>query len=58
MSDSMVSVRTLDGFDSFLATRKSPTAALLISTVFTGVIQSSAATIGIVQALALSGGIT
>ncbi len=58
MSDSMVSVRSLPGFDSFLATLKSPIAALLISTVFTGVIQSSAATIGIVQALALSGGIT
>lgn len=58
MSDSMVSVRTLEGFDSFLATLKSPIIALLISTVFTGVIQSSAATIGIVQALALSGGIT
>lgn len=58
MSDSMVSVRTLDGFDTFLATLKSPIAALFISTVFTGVIQSSAATIGIVQALALSGGIT
>ncbi len=58
MSDSMSSVRTLDGFDTFLATLKSPIIALLISTVFTGVIQSSAATIGIVQALALSGGIT
>jgi len=58
MSDSMASVRTIDGFDSFLATLKSPIIALLISTVFTGVIQSSAATIGIVQALALAGGIT
>ncbi len=58
MSDSMLSVRTLPGFDSFLATLKSPIIALLISTVFTGVIQSSAATIGIVQALALAGGIT
>ena len=58
MSDSMVSVRTIPGFDSFLATLKSPIIALLISTIFTGVIQSSAATIGIVQALALSGGIT
>ena len=58
MSDSMVSVRTLPGFDTFLATLKSPIIALFISTVFTGVIQSSAATIGIVQALALSGGIT
>ncbi len=58
MSDSMVSVRTIPGFDSFLATLKSPIVALLISTAFTGVIQSSAATIGIVQALALAGGIT
>ncbi|MBO5211544.1 MAG: Na/Pi cotransporter family protein [Clostridia bacterium] len=58
MSDSMASVRTLNGFDSFLLALKSPIVALLVSTVFTGVIQSSAATIGIVQALALSGGIT
>ena len=58
MSDSMKSVRTIDGFDTFLATLKSPILALLISTAFTGVIQSSAATVGIVQALALSGGIT
>ena len=58
MSDSMAAVRTIPGFDSFLASLKSPIVALLVSTVFTGVIQSSAATIGIVQALALSGGIT
>ncbi len=58
MSDSMRDVRSLEGFDTFLATLTSPIAALLISTVFTGVIQSSAATIGIVQALALAGGIT
>ena len=58
MSDSMASVRTLNGFDTFLSTLKSPIIALLVSTAFTGVIQSSAATIGIVQALALSGGIT
>ena len=58
MSDSMASVRTLNGFDSFLLALKSPIVALLVSTAFTGVIQSSAATIGIVQALALSGGIT
>ena len=58
MSDSMASVRTLEGFDTFLLALKSPIIALLVSTAFTGVIQSSAATIGIVQALALSGGIT
>ncbi len=58
MSDSMKSVRTIPGFDMFLASLTSPVIALLVSSVFTGVIQSSAATIGIVQALALSGGIT
>ena len=58
MSASMVSVRSIPGFDKFLASLSSPIIALLVSTVFTGVIQSSAATIGIVQALALSGGIT
>ena len=58
MSDSMASVRELNGFDTFLLALKSPIIALLVSTAFTGVIQSSAATIGIVQALALSGGIT
>ncbi len=58
MSDSMASVRTLNGFDTFLTTLKSPIIALLVSTAFTGVIQSSAATIGIIQALALTGGIT
>ena len=54
MSDSMASVRTLPGFDGFLASLTSPIIALLVSTVFTGIIQSSAATIGIVQALALA----
>lgn len=58
MSDSMESIRTFNGFNAFLTTLKSPIIALLISTVFTGIIQSSAATIGIVQALALSGEIT
>lgn len=58
MSDSMVQVRELPWFTDFLATLKSPIIGLLISTIFTGIIQSSAATIGIVQALALSGGIT
>lgn len=58
MSDSMASVRNMQGFDRFLGYLESPIVALLVSTLFTGVIQSSAATIGIVQALALTGGIT
>ncbi len=58
MSTSMESVRTLPGFDKFLVSLTSPIIALLVSTIFTGVIQSSAATIAIVQTLALAGGIT
>lgn len=60
MSSSMDFIRNSyeQEFSAFLGTLKSPIVALLVSTVFTGIIQSSAATIGIVQALALSGGIT
>lgn len=54
MSASMVTVRSIPGFDKFLASLTSPVIALLVSTIFTGVIQSSAAIIGIVQALALA----
>lgn len=56
MSDSMADVRNMQGFDRFLDYLKNPIVALLVSTLFTGVIQSSAATIGIVQALALTTG--
>lgn len=58
MSDSMASVRNMQGFDRFLGYLENPIVALLVSTIFTGIIQSSAATVGIVQALALTGGIT
>ncbi len=42
----------------FLTMFTNPIVTLLISTLFTGIIQSSAATVGIVQALALSGAVT
>lgn len=58
MSNSMNSVQEMKGFQSLLTAFRSPMIALLISIVFTGIIQSSAATIGIVQALALTGAIT
>lgn len=58
MSDSMSSVQEMEGFQNLLFAFSSPLIALLISMVFTGIIQSSAATIGIVQALALTGTIT
>lgn len=59
MSNSMQTVQEMPGFQSMLtAFGNSPLLALLVSMVFTGIIQSSAATIGIVQALALSGSIS
>ena len=58
MSNSMNSVQEMKGFQSLLTAFSSPIVALLISLLFTGIIQSSAATIGIVQALALTGAIT
>ena len=58
MSNSMSAVREMDGFKELLFAFSSPMLALLISMFFTAVIQSSAATIGIVQALALTGSIT
>lgn len=58
MGNSMNSVQEMKGFQSLLTAFSSPIVALLISILFTGIIQSSAATIGIVQALALTGAIT
>ncbi len=55
MSESMADIRQ---YSNVLAVfSKYPFVAFLISTVFTGVIQSSAATVAIVQALALSVGL-
>lgn len=55
MSDSMADVKQ---YSSILtAFSKSPALAFLVSTLFTGVIQSSAATVAIVQALAFSVGL-
>lgn len=58
MSSSMSSIQEMEGFKNLLFAFSSPFVALLISMLFTGIIQSSAATIGIVQALALTGSIT
>lgn len=54
MSDSMASLRTSPSFQSMLTAFKSPIIAFLVSTVFTGIIQSSAATVAIIQALAFA----
>lgn len=58
MSASMKSVQEMKGFQSLLTSFDIPIVALLISILFTGIIQSSAATVGIVQALAITGAIS
>lgn len=58
MSGAMNGLRENEGFKSMLTAFDNPIIAVLLSTVFTGVIQSSAATIGIVQALTLTGQIS
>lgn len=54
MSGSMSSFKDNPAFISMLTAFKSPIVAMLISMAFTAIIQSSAATVAIVQALALS----
>lgn len=58
MSDSVSPLAESTDFSSFLSLFNNPFLGLLIGTVFTGIIQSSAASIGILQALSLTGGIT
>ncbi len=55
MSNSVDSIKNMSGFEQFIDFMRNPFAALLISTIFTGIIQSSAATVGIVQTLTLTG---
>lgn len=58
MSSSMSGLQDLPQFNSILLMFSNPLLAVLASTLFTGIIQSSAATIGIVQALAMTSSIT
>ncbi|MBQ9860491.1 MAG: Na/Pi cotransporter family protein [Clostridia bacterium] len=58
MGDAAGKFQNLPGFSDMLLSFDNPLLLLLISTLFTGVIQSSAATIGIVQTFAINGMIT
>ncbi|MBQ1477078.1 MAG: Na/Pi cotransporter family protein [Erysipelotrichaceae bacterium] len=58
MSDSMKLIADEPWFADMLVMFTNPLLALLVSALFTGLIQSSAATIGIVEAFALSGTMT
>ena len=58
MKQSVSPLAELPGFSDLLTAFNNPLLGVLVGAVFTGVIQSSAASVGILQALALTGSIT
>ncbi|NCA69479.1 MAG: Na/Pi cotransporter family protein [Sphingobacteriia bacterium] len=58
MSDAMQPLRTYEPFLAFMRTLENPLLSILIAAVFTGLIQSSAATMGIAIVMATQGFIT
>lgn len=58
MSDSLSPLADMPEFTSILTAFDNPLLGILIGTVFTGVIQSSAASVGVLQALSLTGHIS
>ena len=58
MGNSMEPLTQIEGFTSLLTAFKNPFIAVLFGAVFTGIIQSSAASVGILQTLALTGHVT
>lgn len=57
MSDSMAGLADNEGFTSLMLTFSNPFVGILAGTLLAAVVQSSSASIGILQALALSGGV-
>ena len=58
MSDAVSPLADMPEFSSMLTAFTNPVLGVLVGAVFTGIIQSSAASVGILQALALTGSIT
>ncbi len=58
MSDAVSPLADMSEFASMLVAFKNPIVGVLVGAVFTGIIQSSAASVGILQALALTGNIS
>jgi len=58
MADSMEPLSEMPEFRNMLTAFKNPILSVLVGTVFTGIIQSSAASVAILQAFSISGGIT
>lgn len=57
MSEAMIPLRELETFTNFMTEFSNPLLGILVGALFTAVIQSSSASVGILQALALSGSI-
>ncbi len=58
MSDSMAPLADSPEFAGILTAFSNPILAVLVGAVFTGIIQSSAASVGVLQALSMTGSIT
>ncbi len=58
MSDAMEPLTKKEGFTSLLTAFENPFLAVAFGAIFTGIIQSSAASVGILQTAALTGGVT
>lgn len=55
MSQAMIPLRTNEGFQNLIVSFKNPLIGVLAGALFTAIIQSSSASVGILQALALMG---
>ena len=58
MKDAVSPLAEMEGFSKLLVAFKNPLLSVLFGAVFTGVVQSSAASVGILQALSLTGTIS
>ncbi|MBQ8605061.1 MAG: Na/Pi cotransporter family protein [Oscillospiraceae bacterium] len=58
MSDAMRGMRDSQAFIDLITTLKNPILGVLVGTIFTAIIQSSSASVGILQALAMAGLVT
>ena len=58
MKDSCAPLADMPGFADMLTAFNNPLLGVIVGAVFTGIIQSSAASVGILQALALTGAVT
>jgi len=58
MSDSVDPITELEGFKNVLTAFSNPILGVVVGTVFTAIVQSSSASVGVLQALSLSGSIS